>query len=218
MLVVATRGAVGLAGEDVTDLAGAAVWGLVRSAQTEHPGRVVLVDSDGSLDDAAVAAALAVGEPQVLVRGGPVYGARVQRSRAVDGMLVPPGDGAWRLGIGSAGTFEDLQLEPVPNAGAPLAAGQVRVALARRRRELPRHDGRAGHVPHGALLGGEGAGVVVEVGPGVTEFAVGDSVYRILPGWQRHAGRRRRPAGDPDARRTGRTPRPRRISAVFTTA
>ena len=50
VLVVLTHGAVGLAGEDVTDLAGAAVWGLVRSAQAEHPGRVVLVDSDGSLD------------------------------------------------------------------------------------------------------------------------------------------------------------------------
>ena len=57
VLVVATRGAMGLAGEDVTDLAGAAVWGLVRSAQTEHPGRIVLVDSDAPLDDAAVAAA-----------------------------------------------------------------------------------------------------------------------------------------------------------------
>ncbi|MGB6206797.1 beta-ketoacyl synthase N-terminal-like domain-containing protein, partial [Mycobacterium sp.] len=51
MLVVATRGAVALPGEDVTDLAGAAVWGLVRSAQTEHPGRIVLVDSDVPVDD-----------------------------------------------------------------------------------------------------------------------------------------------------------------------
>ena len=50
VLVVLTHGAVGLPGEDVTDLAGAAVWGLVRSAQAEHPGRVVLVDSDGSVD------------------------------------------------------------------------------------------------------------------------------------------------------------------------
>ena len=48
-LVVSTRGAVGRSGEDVTDLAGAAVWGLVRSAQTEHPGRIVLVDSDAPL-------------------------------------------------------------------------------------------------------------------------------------------------------------------------
>lgn len=54
VLVVVTRGAVALPGEDVIDLAGAAVWGVVRSAQTEHPGRLVLVDSDASLDDAAV--------------------------------------------------------------------------------------------------------------------------------------------------------------------
>ena len=51
--MVATRGAMALAGEDVIDLAGAAVWGLVRSAQTEHPGRIVLADSDAPLDDAA---------------------------------------------------------------------------------------------------------------------------------------------------------------------
>ena len=46
MLDLSTRGAAGLPGEDVTDLAGAAVWGLVRSAQSEHPGRFVLVDVD----------------------------------------------------------------------------------------------------------------------------------------------------------------------------
>ncbi len=38
-----------------------------------------------------------------------------------------------------------------------------------------------GMFTHDALIGGEGAGVVVEVGPGVTEFAVGDSVYGFFP-------------------------------------
>ncbi|MBV8292270.1 MAG: acyltransferase domain-containing protein, partial [Mycobacterium sp.] len=115
VLVVSTRGAVALPGEDVTDLAGAAVWGLVRSAQTEHPGRIVLVDSDARLDDTTTASVLAVGEPQVLVRGGTVHIARVHGNRAVDCVLVPPGDGPWRLGLSSAGTFENLRLEPVPN-------------------------------------------------------------------------------------------------------
>src|SRR6516165_5819196 len=77
MLVMATRGAMALPGEDVTDLAGAAVWGLVRSAQTEHPGRIVLVDSDAALDAGAIAGVLAAGEPQVLLRGATVYRARV---------------------------------------------------------------------------------------------------------------------------------------------
>nr|WP_280383991.1 type I polyketide synthase [Nocardia wallacei] len=76
MLVVHTRRAIALPGEDVADLAGAAVWGLVRSAQTENPGRILLVDTDGPLDTAA---ALAVGEPQVVIRGGRAHVARLAR-------------------------------------------------------------------------------------------------------------------------------------------
>uniref|UniRef100_UPI000A9D0623 type I polyketide synthase n=1 Tax=Nocardia inohanensis TaxID=209246 RepID=UPI000A9D0623 len=75
-LLVRTRGAIALDGEDVTSLAGAAVWGLVRSAQTEDPGRLVLADVDGEVD---VAAVIASGEPQVVVRGGTVYAARLAR-------------------------------------------------------------------------------------------------------------------------------------------
>ncbi|OBJ47886.1 type I polyketide synthase [Mycobacterium sp. 1423905.2] len=181
VLVIATRGAMALADEDVRDLAGAAVWGLVRSAQTENPQRIVLVDSDVPLDEEAVASALAVGEPQVLLRGGQVYTPRVHGTRAVEGILVPPGDGPWRLGLSSAGTFENLQLEPVPNAGAPLEPGQVRVALHAIAANFRDIMITLGMFTHEALLGGEGAGVVVEVGPGVTEFAVGDSVYGFFP-------------------------------------
>ncbi|UXA04857.1 type I polyketide synthase [Mycobacterium sp. SMC-2] len=181
VLVVATRGAIGLAGEDTTDLPGAAVWGLVRSAQTEHPGRIVLVDSDAPLDEQAIASVLAAAEPQVLLRNGQVYTARVRPSRAVDDLLVPPGGGPWRLGISSAGTFENLRLEPVPNADAPLEPGQVRVALRAIAANFRDIMITLGMFTHDALLGGEGAGVVVEVGPGVTEFAVGDSVYGFFP-------------------------------------
>ncbi|OBG24534.1 type I polyketide synthase [Mycobacterium sp. 852002-51057_SCH5723018] len=185
VLVVATRGAAAMVGEDVTDLAGAAVWGLVRSAQTEHPGRIVLVDSDVPLDDAAgaalVTAIVAAGEPQVLVRGGQVYLPRVHGSRGVEGILAPPGDGPWRLGLSSAGTFENLRLEPVPNADAPLQPGQVRVAVRAIAANFRDVMITLGMFTHDALLGGEGAGVVVEVGPGVTEFAVGDSVYGFFP-------------------------------------
>ncbi|MFJ7416279.1 SDR family NAD(P)-dependent oxidoreductase [Streptomyces sp. NPDC098077] len=67
-LVVAIRGAVALAGER-PDPAAAAVSGLVRSAQQENPGRFVLLDHDGELPTERVAAALALQEPQVAVRG-----------------------------------------------------------------------------------------------------------------------------------------------------
>ncbi|MGW7326825.1 type I polyketide synthase, partial [Streptomyces sp. NPDC054845] len=75
-LVVATRGAVALPGEDVTDLAGAAVWGLVRSAQTENPDRFLLTDLGR---DAEAVLAVAAGEPQTAVRGTTVHGARLTR-------------------------------------------------------------------------------------------------------------------------------------------
>src|SRR6202012_3625374 len=124
---------------------------------------------------------LAVGDPQLLMRGETIHTARVHGSRAVDGVLVPPGDGPWRLGLSSAGTFENLQLEPVPNADAPLEPGQVRVALRAIAVNFRDIMITLGMFTHDALIGGEGAGVVVEVGPGVTEFAEGDSVYGFFP-------------------------------------
>ncbi|MFJ5105471.1 beta-ketoacyl synthase N-terminal-like domain-containing protein, partial [Streptomyces sp. NPDC088554] len=78
-LVVVTRGAVG---DDVSDLAGAAVWGLVRSAQSEHPGQFVLVDTD---DGGAVLTGLPVDEPCVMVRGGQVLVPRLARVPVAEG-------------------------------------------------------------------------------------------------------------------------------------
>ena len=86
VLVVLTHGAVGLPGAAVTDLAGAAVWGLVRSAQAEQPGRVVLVDSDGSLDLAEV---IGCGEPQLVVRSGVAYAARLAPVGAGSALELP---------------------------------------------------------------------------------------------------------------------------------
>ncbi|WP_344551260.1 type I polyketide synthase, partial [Streptomyces spororaveus] len=71
VLVVRTRDAAG-------DLAGAAVQGLVRSAQAEHPGRFVLLDTDGTdVPAAAVASAVAAGETQLAVRNGELSAARL---------------------------------------------------------------------------------------------------------------------------------------------
>ncbi len=71
-----TTGATSTAGETVTDLAGATVWGLLRSAQSEHAGRIVLIDTDGTdVPDAL----LASGEPQAAVRGDAVLVPRLAR-------------------------------------------------------------------------------------------------------------------------------------------
>jgi acyl transferase domain-containing protein/acyl carrier protein/UDP-glucose 4-epimerase len=80
-LAVVTEGAVSVAGEDVRDLAGAAVWGLVRSAQSENPDRFVLLDLEpGDDTDAVLPAVLASGEPQLAVRAGTARAPRLVRA------------------------------------------------------------------------------------------------------------------------------------------
>ncbi|WP_411757378.1 type I polyketide synthase [Streptomyces venezuelae] len=81
-LVFVTRGAVeAVPGEGVHDPVRAAVWGLVRSAQSENPGRFVLVDVDVDEEPAgALAVALATGEPEVAVRGGSALVPRLVRA------------------------------------------------------------------------------------------------------------------------------------------
>ncbi|NGO49277.1 SDR family NAD(P)-dependent oxidoreductase [Streptomyces sp. YC419] len=91
-LVVLTRNAVAVAGEgERLNLVHAPVWGLVRSAQTEHPGRFVLVDvGEGDDWEAVLPAALAAGEPQVVVRDGRVWVPRLARVTATEEPAVPP--------------------------------------------------------------------------------------------------------------------------------
>ncbi|MFI9031221.1 type I polyketide synthase [Streptomyces sp. NPDC053560] len=79
-LVFVTRGAVAVAGETVKDLAGAAVWGLVRTAQTEHPGSLLLVDLDDAFLSAGVLPdVLTLDEQQLVVRDHAVRAARLAR-------------------------------------------------------------------------------------------------------------------------------------------
>ncbi|WUI00897.1 type I polyketide synthase [Spirillospora sp. NBC_00431] len=110
-LAVVTRGAVAAGdGEDVHDLAASSVWGLMRSAQTENPGRFVLIDLDDRQDAEAeaVAAALATGEPQLAVRDGVLRSARLARATAAadpaeSGGLDPAGTVLITGGTGTLG-------------------------------------------------------------------------------------------------------------------
>ncbi|AEM84316.1 Beta-ketoacyl synthase [Streptomyces violaceusniger Tu 4113] len=71
-LLVITRNAVAVTKDESPDLVGAAVWGLVRTAQRENPGRIVLVDSTRHPEDlpAVVATAAAARRPQLALRHG----------------------------------------------------------------------------------------------------------------------------------------------------
>ncbi|MEV0425899.1 SDR family NAD(P)-dependent oxidoreductase, partial [Micromonospora sp. NPDC050495] len=182
-LVVLTRDAVAARpGDTAAALAAAAVWGLLKTAQAEHPDRLVLVDLDGHAASApALAAALATGEPQLAIRRGAVHAPRLAHA-GTEGMLaLPDGDELWRLVLTGSGTLDSLAVVPHDEAGQPLAAGQVRVAVR-----------AAGLNFRDALLAlgmvttdtrpvmGEASGVVVEVAPDVTTVAVGDRVMGLM--------------------------------------
>ncbi len=82
-LAVVTHGAVAAAeGDRVEGLEGSAVWGMLRAAQLEAPGRFVLVDVDEDAESAAaVPGLLAGGEPQLAVRRGRGLAPRLARPK-----------------------------------------------------------------------------------------------------------------------------------------
>ncbi|MFD4924559.1 SDR family NAD(P)-dependent oxidoreductase [Streptomyces goshikiensis] len=183
-LVLITSGAVSTGDADpLRDPVASAVWGLVRSAQSEQPDRFVLVDLDeGAVDGAALSAAIASGEPQLALREGKVHVPRLATLSARDSrMLLPPaGARAWHLVGARSGTLSDLALVPAQADTVPLAPGQVRIAV--RAAGLNFRDTliALGMYPGEGVMGAEGAGVITEVGPDVAGFAVGD---RVLGMW-----------------------------------
>ncbi|MEW9518245.1 type I polyketide synthase [Streptomyces tubercidicus] len=181
-LAVVTRGAVAVhADEGIADLTAAPVWGLLRSAQSENPERIVLIDSDGSGGPDALAAAIGSGEPQVAVRAGELRTPRLA-SLASGGTLVPPARGsAWKLDVTSAGTFDNLALVP-SDADRALVPGEVRIGVRAAGLNFRDVMIALGMYPEKAAMGIEAAGVVLEVGPEVTDFAPGDRVIGMFAG------------------------------------
>ncbi|WP_437308061.1 SDR family NAD(P)-dependent oxidoreductase [Sorangium sp. So ce388] len=171
--------------EDVLDLAHAALWGLVRSAQVENPDRhILLLDiDDADSSRRALPLALASSEAQLALRHGKLLLPRLAPASA-QGALVPPPSPAWRLDIPTKGTLENLSLVAHHDAIAPLAHGQVRIAVHAAGLNFRDVLDALGMYPGDAgPLGAEGAGVVLEVGPGVNRLAPGDRVMGLL-----HAG------------------------------
>ncbi|MEU9117145.1 SDR family NAD(P)-dependent oxidoreductase [Streptomyces sp. NPDC048483] len=185
-LVFVTRGAVSaVEGESVRDVAAAAVWGLVRAAQAEHPGRIALLDlDDGDLTGvlADLPGLLATDDAQFVVRDGAVRVARLAPLSSGAGLL-PPAEVPWRLDSAARGSLDKLVLAPCPEIREPLTEGQVRLrvqAAGVNFRDvldaLGMYPGEAGP------LGAEAAGVVTETGPGVRGLRPGDQVTGLVSG------------------------------------
>ena len=88
----------------------------------------------------------------------------------------------WRVAAGGGGTLEGLGLVAAPEALERLGLDEVRVGV--RAAGLNFRDVliALGMYPGEAVMGGEGAGVVLEVGPGLRGLCVGDRVMGLLPG------------------------------------
>ncbi|MEW1841441.1 SDR family NAD(P)-dependent oxidoreductase, partial [Nonomuraea angiospora] len=103
-LVVVTRGAVAVQAAESLDVGTAPVWGLVRAAEAENPGRFVLVDVDGSAESwRALGPVVASGEPEVAVRDGQVRVPRLVKAQVPAGEPVFGPDGTVLVTGGTGG-------------------------------------------------------------------------------------------------------------------
>lgn len=89
LVILTVRAVAAHAKEDIADLAYAPLWGMVRTAQAEHPERaLVLVDTDDTEPSRrALAHALASSENQLALRDGKLLVPRLARSAAADATI-----------------------------------------------------------------------------------------------------------------------------------
>ncbi|MFV2098692.1 SDR family NAD(P)-dependent oxidoreductase [Micromonospora sp. LOL_014] len=137
-LLVVTRNAVAVRPVDEVDLDAAGIWGLIRSVQSEHPGRIVLVDADEP-GTGLLPAVVAAGEPQAAVRAGRVHVPRLERCRpagATGPRLDPDGTVLITGGTGGLGgllarhlvTGHGVRRLLLVSRGGPDAPGADRLA------------------------------------------------------------------------------------------
>ncbi|HEX8690721.1 MAG TPA: polyketide synthase dehydratase domain-containing protein, partial [Solirubrobacterales bacterium] len=177
-LAFLTGSAVATSEEESPDLAAASLWGLLRSAQSEHPGRFALIDTDGAEDSSeALGSALAqTSEPQLALREGRALAPRLATPSQ---SLIPP-PGPWRLDAHKRGSLEALELIANPAAKEPLAPNEVRVEIKAAGLNFRDVLIALGLYPGEAPIGSEAAGVVVEVGEEVSDLKAGERVMGMI--------------------------------------
>ncbi|MBB5896422.1 type I polyketide synthase [Kutzneria kofuensis] len=152
-------------GPAADDPVAAAIGGMVRAAQAEHPGRFVLVETDDP-----TAAVPAAGEPHLSLVDGKLRVPRLVRHAV-------RGTDPWRLAITGSGTADGVA--PVPLSLTDPGPGEFRIEV--RAAGLNFRDVVMALGIHQAeALGSEAAGVVTEVGPGVTTLRPGDRVFGVV--------------------------------------
>jgi acyl transferase domain-containing protein/NADPH:quinone reductase-like Zn-dependent oxidoreductase/acyl carrier protein len=168
-------------------LAQSPLWGLGRVIASEHPAlactRVDLDPEDGheATDQLVEELLWDQGEDQIAYRDAERWVARLQRlaGHQSNGLQICDSQ-PYRLEITSRGQLDDVELRPVVRRSPGPGQVEIRVrATGLNFRDvlnlLDMYPGDAG------LLGGECAGEVTAVGPGVERFKPGDQVVALAP-------------------------------------
>ncbi|WP_271208741.1 type I polyketide synthase, partial [Streptomyces poonensis] len=158
------------------DLAHAAVWGLVRSAQSENPDRFVLVEAEEVGEAVRVLpAVLASGEPQFALRGGEVFVPRLVKTPTA----APGGDDG----------LPDLIDGTVLVTGASGALGALvarHLVSEHKARRLLLVSRRGADAPGAAELGAELAAEGADITWAACDVADREAVAELLTGLGEH--------------------------------
>ncbi len=183
-LWIVTERAVACESGEPVDPVQAALWGFGRTTINEEPAlRVRLVDGDGTPEAArALARLLAapVNEPELAVRQGKLLASRLL-PWARSGLLGVPHGGDFVLAPTERGAIDNLRLTEAEVAAPDPEYVQVRVEAAGLNfrdvlNVLGLYPGDPGPI------GGDFAGVVTQIGDGVTGVEVGQRVYGSMQG------------------------------------
>ncbi|MFI5775146.1 SDR family NAD(P)-dependent oxidoreductase, partial [Streptomyces sp. NPDC051658] len=188
-LVFLTGRAVSAGPSDVPVPEHAAVWDAIRDEQTENPGAFVLIDLEEAeteepesaapgADDTRLSTLVALGEPQIALRDSTPLVPRLAPESST--ALTTPAARAWVLEPARSGTLRELALVAADTDARPLRPGEVRVDV--RAAGLNFRDVliALGTYPGDGVMGGEAAGVVLEVGPEVDDLSAGDRVFGLV--------------------------------------
>ncbi|MBI5785595.1 MAG: SDR family NAD(P)-dependent oxidoreductase [Rhodocyclales bacterium] len=167
----------------------AGLWGLGGVVAAEHPElRLRRIDLDPAdspgvgatrLVQAMLSGAPPSGSParEIGLRAGQAWTPHLEAYRAKSNLSSPK---LQRLEVLRAGTLDGIGLGPMERT--PLKADEVRLRVLAAGLNFRDVLLALGMYPGGGVpLGAECAGVAIEVGAGVSEFAIGDEVFGFVP-------------------------------------
>ncbi|MFE3442885.1 thioesterase domain-containing protein [Nocardia sp. NPDC059180] len=168
-LLILTRGAIPVSTDEVAHPAGSAIWELVKSAQTETPGRIILVDTDSAdkgLGDLfglmavrnMAVTAIASTEPQLAIRGTILLAPRRDGTGPTTDGDTAVAESAGQYPAASSSSVEPTIVRMFRQAIADdkftdgleflLAAAQLRPAFDHHAPAVPTGIGLSGGTPH----------------------------------------------------------------------